>query len=237
MTGRPHARPSCRGGFTLLELIIAMAIAATIALVLYSTLTTAYKARGSALNQTTSMREAAIALDLIEADIENAIVPRPEPTPPAGRMGGPMYGEADSLEFYTLGRDVQTTTGTAAATSDVFADGVRQILFSISTDNGTNVLNRGVQRNVLATTTAEFEDEPLAGDVTALAFKYYDGTQWLETWHSEDEGDLLPLAIEVSIDITTKDPRTGGGDKVYHMTRVVPIACADATALAERGAS
>lgn len=229
------SRRTSRPGFTLLELIIAMAIAATIALILYSTLATAFRARTTALDQTSSMREAAIALDLIESDIENARQPvYPEPTAPAGRMFGPMFGEADSLSLYTLGRDVQaaaTTNGDAAG--DVFADGVRQVVFSrTSADGAANVLTRGVQRNVLASSQAEFEDESLAGDVTALAFEYFDGIQWLDTWHSDDEDGLLPLAVRVSIDITTKGRL---GDKVYTMSRVVPIACADATLLAARG--
>ena len=51
-------RPTARRGFTLLEIILAMAIAATISLVLYTPLSTAFKARASVLNQTSMMREA-----------------------------------------------------------------------------------------------------------------------------------------------------------------------------------
>lgn len=236
-------RPTARRGFTLLELVIAMAIAATIALVLYSTLSTAFKARTSVLNQTAMMREAAIALDLVEADIENATPPTAEPTAPAGRVFGPMYGEADTLSLFTLGRDFQqTTTATGnnsnAQRNDVFANGVRQVSFSLAAEQGNagkNALVRSVQRNVLSTAGEAAEDESLVGGLAALTFRYYDGSQWADRWYTDEESNYLPLAIEVSIDLKGSDGR--GGERTYHMVRVVPIACADATLLAARGSN
>lgn len=155
---------------------------------------------------------------------------------------------SDTLSFFTIGRDTQTAVapaggitagrssfGSATSQDDPLAEGVRNVVFAIAPDakTGKNVLTRSVQRNVMPSGPAEFEDESLAGGVTALAFRYYDGEQWLEQWNSDDEENNLPLAIEASIDLTGDDGR--GGTKVYRMTRIVPLACASATALAARG--
>ena len=54
----------------------------------------------------------------------------------------------------------------------------------------------------------EQELEPIAPEVTAVEFRYYDGTEWLEEWDSQEQGSL-PTAVEITLWIA-RAPRTGG---------------------------
>jgi hypothetical protein len=60
-----------------------------------------------------------------------------------------------------------------------------------------------VQQGQLADATAGLE--PIAPEVTAIEFRYYDGAEWVDTWDSaEKEG--LPLAVEIAIAIGPTQP-------------------------------
>ncbi len=50
--------------------------------------------------------------------------------------------------------------------------------------------------------------EPIAPEVTAVEFRYYDGTEWLETWDSQEE-DGFPLAVEITLMIARKQHKPG----------------------------
>jgi len=42
------------------------------------------------------------------------------------------------------------------------------------------------------------ESEPLAPEVTSLGFRYSDGTEWLDSWDMDDNGQL-PAAVEITL--------------------------------------
>jgi hypothetical protein len=77
----------------------------------------------------------------------------------------------------------------------------------------------------------------LAQEVTSLQFQYFDGTDWLPEWNSDDQSGL-PLAIEVQLTIAspqaatdpagngllTSSPATGETTgKVYRMVVHLPV--------------
>lgn len=251
-TARRRARS--RGGFTLLELILAMGIAAMISLSIYLTFSSAYRARSTILRASGPAHEAAIALDLIEADLANVLPPADTSAttdssgttsgsgtttalfgPMVGEQSGGGTGATDELSFFAIGRDPTRVVDNKIQTpTDVFAEGVRQVAFGVAPGpDGRPALMRRVIRNVLASSAATPEEEPLAGGVQSLIFEYYDGSDWTDTWNSDDQGYLLPLAVRVTLTIAIDDPRNPG--QTYQMTRLIPISCASATALANRG--
>jgi prepilin-type N-terminal cleavage/methylation domain-containing protein len=46
----------------------------------------------------------------------------------------------------------------------------------------------------------ESDAAPLAPEVSAIAFRYYDGTEWVDSWDSAEAGSL-PAAVEITISI------------------------------------
>jgi hypothetical protein len=79
-----------------------------------------------------------------------------------------------------------------------------------------------------------FYAELLAPEVTSLTFRYYDGTQWLESWDSYQQGGL-PVAIEVTLVVASPQDDTAettltpygyydGADSVYTTIVHLPTA-------------
>ena len=228
---RTRQYPRAADGFTLIELMLAAAIAAMLSLAIYASLSTAFKARATANMQTSAMRRAAIALDLLEADLQSV-------TAADGTLNGPFIGyalgstgsEADSVSFCCLNRDATTPTGGLATNviDDPLAEGARKVTLSLRTDGlPTPSLVRSVQRNLLATTVTT-QDEVLADDIKALSIRYYDGSEWTEEWDSTLRADnSVPIAVQITIELRERGPRASSTDpqQGYRATRIFPLAC------------
>src|SRR4051812_33755994 len=98
-------RARCRRAFTLLELVLAMAMVAILAATMYACMQVAYKARRSAEATVQPIRAATMAIDLVGQDLQSVL-------PPSGILRGPFSGSqqagpggtrADVVDFYCLG--------------------------------------------------------------------------------------------------------------------------------------
>jgi len=217
----PGLRSRRRHGFTLLELTLSMLIAAMLSLTLYSAMSTAFKARKTAMTSVQTTRAGTIASDLIRVDLES--VP-----PPTGVLAGPFIGthtaagtgDTDYLQFYSIASGALSTEG------DPLNEGVRQVEYYVDSTAQPPVLVRRVVRNLLALTEPQPEVEVLCRNVRSFSLRYWDGTAWQETWESAQMGDVLPLAVGVTIEVF--DPLSKvevNGTPARQITRVVPLAC------------
>jgi len=90
---------------------------------------------------------------------------------------------------------------------------------------------------------------PIAPEVLGLEFRYYDGTEWLDEWDSDDKGGL-PLAVEVSLAVGRPGAEVApgwslsgeadqaiqdqtGAVRIYRMIVHLPAARAKSTATTE----
>ena len=77
------------------------------------------------------------------------------------------------------------------------------------TDTGKDLV-RAVSRNLLATTQEQLSEQWLMGGVQGMAFYYYDGTQWRDSWDSTTADPTtgltnnLPQAIKVQIQLASQ---------------------------------
>ncbi|HEV7299347.1 MAG TPA: type II secretion system protein GspJ [Tepidisphaeraceae bacterium] len=217
MTMPHHHRRRHRSAFTLLELILSLGMVAMISLTLYGSMRTAFRARTTAENQTAAARPAQILLDLLQSDFESIL-------PPGGTLAGAFiatpattgFGSADRVNFFTIGRDLY---GQVPAP---FAEGVRQVELALDTTGPQPLLVRRVSRNLLSQNEAPIEQEVLSPRVRALSLRYYDGTEWTDTWDSAALANALPQAVQIGIEI---DQPTRDGSGPYRMSRIVPIVC------------
>lgn len=212
-------------GFTLLEVVLAAALLATIAAALYASLGAAFRARAAARRQVDVMREAQLAMQVIVRDFDSIL--------PAGTvsddgtvstLAGPFYGlstgvgfgsAGSHLEFYTRSRDPRLA-GTP------LADGVRRVELLLRTDLAQPMLVRRVESNLLAEIQSDPYEEVLAGNVQSFVARYYDGYDWLDEWDSTLQGDVLPKAVELTVTFDMASPRDPS--QPYRAVRVIPLA-------------
>lgn len=212
--GRIHSR-----GFTLLELLVATAMTAVLAGSLYATLHIAFKARRGADAAVGQMRRAELAVELIRTDIESAVLP-------IGILAGEFLGEDETGR---AGRPMDSlvlhcTAGGAAQTEGTGDVRMVELSCEPAEDGMSTVLVRRVTRYLLATTVEEAEPEVICRGVRTLDLKYYDGTDWQDSWDSTTRDNTLPLAVEVTMELVAEDA-TEDGEDGYVVVRVLPVAC------------
>lgn len=217
--------------FTLLELLAATAMTAVLAGSLYATLHTAFKARRNATAAVEQVRKTELAVELIRADIESAVVPK-------GILAGVFVGEdgvneagqpSDTLILHCTADGAAQTQG---------AGDIRMVEFACEGDEDGKgmILLRRVTLNLLATKVEEPTEEVLCRGVRSFDLMYYDGTDWQEDWDSGTHDNTLPLAMQVTLELVAEDG-TNAEEGGSWSLRVFRIPCSSAATDGRGGAS
>lgn len=211
-------------GFTLLEVLAATALMAVLAGSLYGTLHVAFKAREAAERSITPVRAVEAAIAMIKEDFESA-------AGPAGVLAGPFTGEKAS-ELNDGTNDSVSFFASGPAADQEIAEGVgdiRKIEYACDPAAGSGglALVRRVTNNLLSTQTVEPEQETVCRNVRSLTLRYFDGTTWQETWDSTTQNNVMPTAVEVTLEVNLPGapPSSRPDDGVYRICRVIPVPC------------
>ena len=205
-------------GFTLLELLVAISLMALIAGSLYGSLYVGFKAERSATNAIAPARTAALTLELLQQDFDAAL-------PPTGVLAGPFTGtagtaagEPGSLSFFSCA-NVPNAGETACD--------IRKVELSVETppDETQPVLMRRVTTNLLAANAPLVREQVVCRQVRLFTLRYYDGTMWQDAWDSTGQGNLLPLAVEVTLGFAPPAEQTDGAERIYRLARVYRLPC------------
>lgn len=214
-----------RRGFTLIELMLATAMTAMLALSLFASLSVAFHARRTAAGAVDPLRALNVAVDLLARDLQN--VP-----PPTGLLKGTFIGthqaqpgpainnepaSADNLDFRTLSVE--------GPTDSPLRDGIHEVYLMLRNDVNPPVLVRQAVRNLLSTVQQNPEEEVLLRNVRSFALRYYDGSTWQEEWDSEAQGQVLPMAVGMTIAVDNPSATTPDAPPLV-MTRIIPLSCA-----------
>lgn len=214
------SRQTRQSGFTLLEVLLAMAMISMVVLSLYASLRIAFRARESAKEAIGPIRAASVALEMIGRDLECVL-------PPNGVMAGAFVGQhasssgnmTDVLEYYCVGEGPDHSDPTGWG-------GMRKVELGVTNlaDGTPDVLVRRITSNLLSPVVVEPEDEILCRGVKTFMLRYYDGMAWQDVWDSTTAGDVLPYAIEIDLEIQW--PADGPeGSRLYKMTKILPLVC------------
>jgi len=208
--------------FTLLELIVAMALMVVVAACLYSSLYTGFRARRSAAAAVEPTITAANAIELLKQDIYCAVTGD-------GVLAGSFLGmdsqegkggDNDSLSFYTTHLYVS---------DDKPYGGVGIVELVLAEDNDTDGdfyrLVRHVNTNLLSPRTLEYDEQVVCRNVRSLNFRYFDGLNWLDEWDSTAHENTLPQAVEISLRIEYKSREPGRQSQLRGLTESFPIPC------------
>jgi len=215
-----------RRGFTLIELILALALAGVIGGWLYSNMYAAFKARDVAEAAVQPSSDAYAAMHLLAMDFENSLPPGSSSESLIGDFDGTQAQddrghEGDDVQFYT----------TADAADLIDSNGeVKFDEITVVTDpvTGDHELVRRITRDLLPPNGLNTEaptTEVLCHGVWSFSLQYFTGTTWETSWDSEDYDNTLPAAIQVTLQIQRP---SGKQMQTLTYTNIFPISCSTA---------
>lgn len=186
-----------RGGFTLIEVLFALAMVAVLAGSLFASLQIAFKAKKSAEASVVESRTVDIAMEFVRVAIQNAV-------PPNGVLAGNFVGDpvnatTTDLTFYSSCDSPQHVDGNGE---------IKLVELTLDTPDANGgssgpdeCLVQKSTRNLLAPTTMTPDEEVICRGVSTFSLRYFDGQNWQTSWDSTQESNVLPSAIEVTLQL------------------------------------
>jgi type II secretion system protein J len=220
-------RGQCAGptGFTLIEMLLAVAICAIVLVAINGVYATALHLRDKTTEAVADALPINRGFEMLSRDLKGTVGP-------GGtfqgdfRCGAQTMGATMGLsgEAGNAGLDFFTTTGTL---NDNLPWGdIQEVFYELKAPSDRNTtgmdLVRCVNRNVLATTTQTPEVQYLMSNVQTLQFDCWDGAQWRTSWDTSVGDTNLPVAVRVRIQLAPKDRRGDVNEQPYEL--LVPLA-------------
>jgi type II secretory pathway component PulJ len=200
----------------MIELIVALAMVAIIAASLSSSLWIAYHATRQTEAAVSPSRQAAIALEYICNDLQNALQP-----------GTLLIGNFEATQAQdTRGHEGDDVIFYSTTDSPQHADAngeVKKIEYTTEQISGTSqyVLVRKVTRNLLTDVQPAPDEEIICRNVSSLTLQYFDGSNWNQTWDSTQEDNTIPAAVQVTLEIDF--PQPSGRVQTVKYDRIVSL--------------
>ena len=192
--------------FTLIEMILAIGIAATVLVIINAVLFAALRLR----DQTVDMVDAASPVDqtmaFVRRDLQCAVTPTNGTTKvlsgdfKVGNVSSRGVPEPVAIEMFT-------STGTLSENAP-WAD-IQRVTYELKqpadrSEAGKDLI-RSVARNLLATTAPEVDDQLMLRGVASIKFSCFDGSQWQDAWDTTTLTAVntnLPVAVRVDIQMS-----------------------------------
>jgi len=218
-------------GFTLLEILLAVLVFSIVLAAIHTVFFSAFKLR----NKTSEAIERSLplqqAIAIIKRDLANLVPPggtlsgalQSTPTASMGSMSGSLSRQSGP-QFYTAVGIVDDNAPWAE---------VERVSYHLAaaTNNTPGMdLYRSVTRNLLPLTQEETADQFLVGGVESIAFQYYDGNAWKDTWDSTQPDTTtgltnnLPRAIKLELALCNERRSLGTPAPVQLIVPVMVLA-------------
>ncbi len=209
------------GGFTLMELVLAMGICAIVLAAINAVFFSALRLRAVTMQAVDESLPVQRALATLRRDLQCAMPPLTN-----GVLSGDFkVGDVTSLGLnQNVNVELYTTTG-ALHDSEPWAE-IQRVTYELrpsaagASAPGKDLI-RSVTRNLLATITPSPDDQRMMDNVASMDFDCYDGTQWRNTWDTTTGDTNLPVAVRVRIQLAAND--AGGPINQQPIVIVVPI--------------
>lgn len=218
------SRRTTHHGFTLLELILAMAMVSMLALSLYTSLQIGLKTRERAIDRAAPVRAGEEAMEMIRKDLEAAL-------PPTGLMAvnsGGFYGESNQTSGSMFSRLGFVSVGDGPMHSNPTGQGgMRRVVFEVLPgQDGKAVLVRHIYSNLLTQIDIPPDDEVICRGVKVFDIQYYDASSmtWMTDWDSTQISNTLPMAVQVNLELEYPGKR-GDGPTDYLASRTYMLPC------------
>jgi type II secretion system protein J len=210
-----------RHAFTLIEMILAIGVAAIVLIAVNMVFFTALHLR----DDTADMVDAATPIDatvtFLKRDLQCAVTP----TNGTSKIlsGGFRVGNGINSVGASDPVAIEMFTASGALSDSAPWGDIQRVTYELKNPasqpaNGRD-LYRSITRNLLAVSTPDVTDQLMLSGVTSVKFSCYDGAQWNDTWDTTDPTAVntnLPLAVRVDIQMS-------GNANVQPVEIVVPI--------------
>lgn len=193
-----------RQGFTLLELIVALVIFAIVISAAYSLFDAGRSVTTRAEFRAQLFQTARAALTAVEEDLRGAtMMSTPFDTGFIGTNGGSEKEPMDKLEFVSVNRYTGASYDINKITDKVWGSDVSKVYYWIEQDTSKTACGFVRERPVELTPVSgpvhrEESISEIAKDVAFINFRYYDGSDWTDSWDST-QTMKLPKAVEVTV--------------------------------------
>lgn len=204
----PPANPSSpsgslptRSAFTLLEILLAVAIFSVVLIAIHSVFHVALRLRNRTVQAIESDIPLQQTLSILRRDLADIV-------PPGGTFGGALESnpitEGDTVSGTPL---LQFHAAVGVLSEDSPWGEIHRIAYVLtaptnSTSEGLDLV-RAVTRNLLPVSTEDVESQRLMSGIETMTFEFHDGASWRPTWDSTNETTLLPRAIKAQIQLIT----------------------------------
>ena len=209
-----------RHGFTLLELLIALAVVSIIMAALFAGLRIVNRAKTNTEAAVAPIQRIDIVLSFLQRDLESAL-------PPSGTLASLFQGTVGQNNSGDLLFDAAVD---APPQVSMLTD-IRQVEYSVISDGSDHLLVRNVTSNLLAPVQPDPDQEIICRGVRSFTVQYYDGSQWTDTWDSTMLQNAPPIAVQITLDFDG----TGPSAAPLHITRLIQLPCYAAPQTASGG--
>jgi type II secretion system protein J len=211
-----------QSAFTLVEMILAIGIAAIVLVAINAVFFSALHLREvtqAAVDEATPLN---LALTVLRRDLQGAVPPGPN---------GVLTGDFKAGNVTSIGMSLPvavemfTTTG-VLHDNEPWGD-IQRVTYALKdpadrTAPGKDLI-RSVTRNLLSTAALDVQDQWLMGGVENIKFSCTDGLQWFDAWDTTDMTSMntnLPVAVRVRVQMAGSK---GGNTPLPPVEILVPI--------------
>jgi len=207
--------------FTLLEVLLAVVVFSIVLGAIHLVFYSAIRLRNKTTMELENAAPLRHALAIIKRDLANVVVPggtlsgqlQTTTTATTGSQGS-QSGRSQAGLLSAAGRNAQGLTSPEFYTAvGIINDSVpwgevERVSYYLAEPTNYAIgmdLFRTVTRNLLPTLQEEPLDQWLMGGVESIAFYFYDGTRWRDSWDSTTETNALPPAIKVELALAAEE--------------------------------
>jgi type II secretion system protein J len=196
--------PSARAAFTLIEMILAIGIAAIVLICVNAALFTALHLREATADMVDAESPVDSAVSYLKRDLECCVTP----TNGTSKVLSGDFRAGVGINSVGVSGDVaiEMYTATGSLSDNAPWADIQRVTYELKTPADLSApgrdLYRSVVRNLLPVATPTVDDQFMLSGVSSIKFSCYDGAQWQETWDTTSVGSPntnLPVAVRVEI--------------------------------------
>lgn len=175
-----------KDGFTLIEVLLAVAITAIIITALYSTFFLSRKAVDAVDNSLVRLQETRAVLDVMKREIESAVYDKGKPY---------TLFKLDDRDFYG-----KQASKMVISTFTPLLPGISKITYTVEEDDGKLVLMKKV--DAAYGRPIDTRSVPLMEDIEGFTVEAGKNDKWVKTWDAVSNG--VPDQIRISVKMRIK---------------------------------
>ncbi len=202
------------GGFTLLEVLLAVSILAIVATLLYASFHRSFETTERVAADAVPYDQARAVFEIVGRELSSAVWSASDArTAFSGTEKNDGSRRMDELSFTTDGhvRVVPGAAETARSRVSYFLDA--------SAGKGTYRLIHQEETNLLSRTRESVQALAMAEDVSSFGLDYYDGATWRRSWESAKDR-RIPAAVRVTVSFKAAEGM--GEDRSFMTVFVLP---------------